>query len=189
MKAKKVNEFKRTRKQGLSKQTELGIVQYTKKQIEEWFKKYLPNVNYEIKDDLSVICYNSIDFEGNTEITEFPFNNLKLPDKYLDIENSSFEKLPEYLDVDNRIYLANTKISKLPKYLKTNSSVYIENTLITEIPETIQVKRYIYINEDQVKYFKNSKFIDKIKVMLNSGIGVILKYYISNRNNTNKKIY
>ena len=143
MKAKKVYEFKRTRKQGLSKQTEIGLTVYKRKEIEKWFKKYAPNAIYEIKDDLSVIV-NGVLYLENTNITELPFENLTV-NGFLNLDYSGIEELPDTLSI--------------------SGSLYLEKTKITELPDNLNVKNYIYISKDMLDYFKDSKFKNQIKVI------------------------
>ena len=162
MKARKVYEFKRTRKRGLSKQTELHSDIFFKKQIiEEWFKQWLPNVKYQINDDLSVEIFQDIDLESNKDFNEIPFDNIKI-NGFLDLSETSIKKLPDNLTIINDLYLYNTPIEDLPNNLNIGGSLDIVNTNITDFPNDLYVKYDIIVSNDKYDLFKHSNFYDHI---------------------------
>ena len=188
MKAKKVYEFKRTRKQGLSKQTEIGLTIYKRKEIEKWLDEYVPDKNYEINDDLSVIIdYNLLILE-NKQITEIPINDLtvkysmdlqnthhisKLPDKlkvinYLCIENTNITELPEDIDIGASLFLSNTRISKLPNNIFKKDDVnglyipgnlYLENTNVSELPDNLTIYGTLTIQGSKITKIPENLYI------------------------------
>ena len=90
-------------------------------QIDQWFEKWAPNVEYVINPNLSIEVKGSLYFV-NTQITSLPDN--------LSVERS--------LDLDD------TKITSLPDNLRVGRNLYIEKTQITSLPDNLSVGREIF---------------------------------------------
>ena len=151
MKAKKVYEFKRTRKQGLSTQTELGIIKYTKRQIEKWFQEFtnLNNTIYIINDDLSVHVLDNLVI--NSKATEIPIPKLKV-EGYLELTHSNIEYLPPDLEVRS-LYMDKSNLKELPEKLIIHKglSLYLCKN-ITKLPDNfkLQEKGFIDISHTNI---------------------------------------
>ena len=127
MKAKRVYEFKRTRKKGLSDQTEIGLETFAKKEIKDWIDKY---TNVLKRDEITYeILKNENSNSENNYIVNFTVQ-----------ENKKNQILFIFLEDNN-----------IPFDIKTNAIIEIYNT--TKNPSkilniNIQSTRYLYINFD-----------------------------------------
>ena len=134
MNAKKVYEFKRTRKKGLSGQTELNPIKYKKVQVEKWFKNFAPLANYEIKyneyyKDYIIFIYNSLVVTKNFSIKDMKQEDINLP---------------ENLIIEEKLILDNFPITKLPNFIKVKGSIILKDLNITEIPCMLYSDELIY---------------------------------------------
>ena len=167
MKAKKVYEFKRTRKQGLSKQTEIGLDYYKKQTIIDWFKKWKPEWEerneYIILNDLSIKVYEDLNLSG-TNVDYLPEKLILGKFVFLNLENTPITKLPKeitipgFLDlsysnikelsgnITGYINLRYTPIKELPDNLKLNSSLILNNTQIKELPKGLKIGGNLILN-------------------------------------------
>ena len=158
MKAKKVYEFinPKTDKYSLEDTLPLGPKFLERKRIEEWFEKWVPDVEYIIDNDLNIKIDSALDLMGSntTWMPDNLFvkrwvdlkesNIIKLPDNLiimggLDIENTNIIELPDDLYIGWNFYLNFSKVTKLPNGLIIGGNLDIRNTEITEIPEDINV--------------------------------------------------
>jgi hypothetical protein len=106
---------------------------------------------------------------------------IEIEDKIYDIDN-----LPKNLEVKGSLYLVDctsltsltsglkvggwldlsgcTSLTSLPSGLKVGGSLYLHGcTSLTNLPEDLEVERNIYVSGNMMKYFKDSKFKDRIK--------------------------
>ena len=137
MKAKRVYEFKRTRKQGLSDKTELGLDVLEKREIEKWINKHLQNEENEV----------SFEIELN--------NNPKFKNKYTVhfFNPTNFSKLYLYFYLTDNI---------IPFNIESDVSIELYRTLDNDLKELeiyINSNGYLYINFEN----KLEKLIGNIK--------------------------
>ena len=141
MKAKKVYEFKRTRKQGLSKQTEIGLIGIKKMEIEEWLNKHIPNDGYEIKDDLSIEVFGGIYLSNGDFVNEMP-DNMTVHGS-VNLVETGLTKLPENLTVLVNLDISDNPIEELPNGLYVKHNLFMVHTLIKEMPDDLVVEGII----------------------------------------------
>ena len=109
-------EFKR----GRDPKRTLGIGKVA--QIDQWFEKWAPKVEYKIDDNLNIYVY------GN-----------------LNLRNTNVTSLPDNLKVNSNLVLDNTKkLTSLPNNLKVDDHLFLRNTNITSLPDDLEVKRNIF---------------------------------------------
>ena len=106
-------------KRGRDPKQVLGIGK--KAQIDNWFKKWAPGVEYEIDDNLNIYV-----------------------DGYLDLDITDVTSLPDNLKIGRSLFLKNTKITSLPDNLKVGEDLNLTNTKITSLPDDLEVKGEIY---------------------------------------------
>ena len=144
MKAKKVYEFKRTRKQGLSDQTRIGPTVPLENKIKSWFNEFFPNITYElqiIKNEVFVILEGEDIYDfSNNDIDWFPDNiicygNFTMNDVY------DLPKLGNKLEVHGKLDLAGSKIEELPDDLYIDGEIDLSYTAISKLPDSLFDKR------------------------------------------------
>ena len=108
-------EFKR----GVSSKRSLNIGH--KSSINNFFRNYAPNAEYEIDANFNITVIGS-----------------------LFLENTKVSSLPDNLTVTDILYLQNTKISSLPDNLTVKGSLYLQNTPISSLPDNLSVSGKIY---------------------------------------------
>ena len=158
MKAKKVYEFKRTRKQGLSDKTKLSLEILEKKKIDDWFKQYAPDVVYHYGPDLiantnTVIVDNQgkiIHLKSLDELNWLPPFSIIRGGLY--IENCfNLKELPETLREIDYLFLINTGTIKIPEFLNINQTLTLRDNEYEEFP----IKSAVFTLKDF--FISNSK--------------------------------
>jgi len=126
MKAKKVYEFVQKKSLKNTIKDDIGIKAKYKKDIEEWFKKWLPNwkinENYIINDNLNIEVSNSIHLGDIKEHLELPDNLTIYGDLYLD--RSNITELPKNLKVYGYLSVDETNLKKWPINLYVKGDIY-----------------------------------------------------------------
>ena len=154
MKAKKVYEFKRTRKQGLSKQTDLSINKYAKHEIEKWFEEFAPNIEYKLydyDDTYRIDLKHNLHLSNLPNLTWIPDNlNFKGYESIFSVMGClNLTELPNNIIADEMVIIK-TGISKMPDKIRCMESfTLIDNKNLTEFP--IQVMNKLY-NDPKYKY-------------------------------------
>ena len=143
-----LNEFKRTRKTGLSSNTDIGVIKQQKKVIEDWLKENDPDADFEIDDQLLVTVHGDLYFEDiDPNLTEMPIPGLVV-ESSLEIVDANIVKLPDYLKVGKNLMIKSTSIESLPESLwEKQGEEYIFNggylalleTNITELPDLLTI--------------------------------------------------
>ena len=158
MKAKKVYEFKRTRKRGLSKQTEIGLNHFVREEIIGWFNEWFPdweeNKDYEIINDLLII--NKIFDLGHKDVKYLPKTKIKF--KYsVFLHNTPIEKLPNDI-----ISVSDFNINWCPNLKELPSGLYVKGDLrameskFHTIPSDLIVKGLLDLRDSEITYLPDN---------------------------------
>ena len=141
MKAKKVYEFinPKTDEYDLEDNIELGPNVFKRKKIEDWFKKWAPDADYDIDDDLHVNVFTSIDL-SSTDIEHLPIENLTIQNSLILRYCENLKSLPDNLTVVN-LFLSGSSITELPKNLKITNNLYVNQmTVDIKIPKDAEIQ-------------------------------------------------
>ena len=155
MKAKKVYEFKRTRKQGLSKQTEIGLEFFNRKKIEEWFQKFVPENNYIIEDDLSIYVDDSILIFDNQELEWIP-DNMELHGNLIIIRCHNLKRIPENLNIHHNLNFEETNLEVFPNTIKVSDSINLRNTNLKKLPDNLELKSNLNLYNTPIEKLPNN---------------------------------
>ena len=89
--------------------------------IDNWFKQWEPDVDYDIDDELNIAVNWNLDLY-NSEVSELP-DNLTV-NGWLDLEYTKITELPDNLTVNGFLALRRTKVSKLPDNLIVEGTIF-----------------------------------------------------------------
>jgi hypothetical protein len=139
-----------------------GLSLGKRERIHQWFNEWAPNIEYEIRDDLSVMCERLYVKKG---VKTIPFD-LEINNSF-EAVNSGFERLInrlyidgdlllsennlEYLSGDTfvggSLFLRENPINSLEPGLKVMKNLHVKDTNISEIPEGIEVGGMLFVDK------------------------------------------
>jgi hypothetical protein len=132
-----------------------GLSLGKRERIHRWFREWVPDVEYEIRDDLSVYVEGSIDLKGS-QVTRLP-ENMSV-EGTLDLRYSDVTQLPEGLSVGGTLDLGYSQVARFPEDLSVGGNLYLYHSQVTQLPKDLRVGRYIYVYENQgIKVPENLK--------------------------------
>jgi hypothetical protein len=190
MKAKKVYEF---RTSGEIVSMGINSPQYKQIKIREWFKKYLPDVEWNFNLNLELLHIKTaftIDDIKNTKFDKFPCEKVKI-DSYIYIIKG-FNLPTDYLEASNNIMFSSNSYTIdysgfIPKVLKSKS-IYFGEANIYEFDKSNIIANSVFIPKNIEKLHNNmkirtlygnqNKFIKEIPDFYNN-------FYSLDINNTN----
>jgi hypothetical protein len=103
---------------GQSSKKSLGVGR--RFEIEEWFRKWQPEKEYTIDDDLTIHVEDSINLNGSWA-TYLPDN--MWVDLWVDLEGAPINELPKNMIVMGNLILHGTPIDSLPDDLRVNGTI------------------------------------------------------------------
>ena len=121
MKAKKVYEFIQKKSLKNSIKDDIGIKVKYKREIEEWFEKWLPNTKYEIKDDFTIIVDANFRLYAKYDLTYIP-NNMII-NGWAEIIGTQINELPPNLYIKGNLYLDPIEKIKIPSTVKIDGEI------------------------------------------------------------------
>jgi len=169
-----LNEF--IQKKSLRNNIKVGIEYKREKEINYWFKKYLPDVKYKIFSDFLFID-NDL-FLEKTEFTEFPDENILIYGTLDLSDNKIFNKLPNKLLIKGNLELINSKVSKLSQTFYLEGNIDISSSKIKKLPENLEINNNLEVLLPN--YYELEISNSYLETFINNKIEINGKIYIRN---------
>ena len=162
MKAKKVYEFIQKKSLKKSIQNDIGIRAKYKKEIEQWFSKYAPDINYNIDEEkMETMVHNYLSL-NKCECKYIPdglkimFNSMV--GYAININRSKVIKIGKNLTIFGGINAAYSNLEEYPENISikinghpSNSTLMFTHTQIKELPENLIIPISLDISFTPIK--------------------------------------